>query len=209
MDIITDIAEAIYARAGKSPSKPPKRGAYTLMTKIHGHGVLWDVANAIEEGGLGKLAGRRHFMVRDGISDERRNFVIARLLARHELLDDSGYHAMSVVDRERLENEIAGWICAPPAAFVPAMKATGRNLRQLSFAFMLTETACALRIGEIEPDQGVAVTTPAIVHRKGRRFAWESDEVLRELANKLNPKSVRKVKIFDEPGRTALLSKAG
>lgn len=206
MDLVTEIAENIYARAGKSPARPPKQGAFTLLTRLHGHGVVWNVANAMSEGELALLRGRRHFMVRDGMSDERRNFVLARLLVRDELLTDSGYQSMSVVDRERLENEAAGWICAPPAAFVAAMKATSKNLRQLSFAFMMTETACALRIGEVEPEAGVAVTTPVLVHRKGRRFSWESDEVLRELAAKSTPKSVRKVKILDEPGRVALLA---
>lgn len=205
MDIVTEIAKTIYARAGESPEAPPKRGTETLVKKLLGPRSIKIVPHSQPEGEIAKVDHARAIMIRDGMSAARRNFVLARMLARSELQFDSGYFAMSVPDRLRLENEIAGWLCAPPVSFSAARARTRDNLRQLSFAFNMTETACALRIGELEPASGVAVTTPVLVHRKGPRFAWESDDTIRELATKKHPKSVRKAKIADEPGRVALL----
>lgn len=206
MDIVTDIAKDIYRRAALSHDKPPKRFD-TMAKRLLGPRPIFYVPQSSVEAALALHRDERIIQIRESLSQPRRNFSIAKMLVRATLEDDTGYQAMSVVDRERLENEVAGWIVAPTSVFAPAMRATRENIRQLSFAFNITETACALRIGELRAE-GSAVVTPVVVHRKGPLVAaLRNDDDVRALASAAKPraKRIRRVPCSDENGRTALL----
>lgn len=213
-DVMIDvdvIGSRIYRAATFHPSDGvPNGGAIALANRVYDYKIVYE-AKIVAEGGVHTIAGKTRICHRIGLPRARANFVVARLLGRLFLTAEDEWHSLHLEDQLRIEVSLAAWLVAPPDCFRAAIQQVGLNLRKLASEFTITETAAALRYGEVQ-DVDTIVTAendPQHIHRHGRLLAWADQEDIFALARKSNPKSVKKARIYDEPGRTALFARMG
>jgi hypothetical protein len=126
------------------------------------------------------------------IAPHRANFAVAAMLARHEI----GH-------QDPVELAVAAYLVAPNESFDVVANDTDGSASALSGVFVITQTCATLRMVERGLCDAVIVT-PSTVRRPGSMLSWVSDDEVRRIA-KGSPRSVRKVRLTDEPGRVALL----
>lgn len=200
------MAMRVYREAGVEGVA--QGGAAELARHVFGADVLYRQPRALAEAHADTIDGKRRIVVRAGLPARRANFAIAQVIAELVTENEAWVAALSDGDRDFLLRRIGACIVAPRELVRAQIAQVGVHIRTLAEIFTVTETSMAMRVAEVEAVPGVAVATQDAVHRRGKALAWLCDEDVRRLAKK-TPRSVRKVAIRDEPGRVALLAKAG
>lgn len=195
---IQELGRELYERAGMRPSAPPRGGAAKIAKALYGNDCVVRGASVREEASMGVLYGERRIYVRAGLPVRRMNYAIARVIAKHEL-------AKLMTFDSAMADELAGYIVAPDEDFGPLFDRVKYDLSALSEECVITQTCAALRVHEYT-QKATAIVTPRTIYRRGT-IAWANDDALRELAAKRAPRSVRKVRITDEPARSAVFAK--
>lgn len=112
-------------------------------------------------------------------------------------------HGVQVDDEEAAADFLAGALLAPRRAFVGAVREHGHNLRALADAFDVTETAAALRLGEVL-HVPLAVVAPTRVRVRGpEAWIWPPEPTLRGWARRPVP-GLRRTRLVDDPRRVVL-----
>lgn len=188
----------ILRRAGYGPAGPEVGGAIRIAVELYGGDCIVESARAQTEAEISRWGGKTYIVVHPRLSPQRGHFAVARMVAREEMR-----RAGVVGD----ENALAAFLVAPTQAVRRRFYRAGLALPELADSFCVTQTCLAMRVVEVGEAEGVVVT-PERVYRPKRCLSWVSDESARKLA-RTNPRSLRKVPIVDEPGRTALFKRAG
>jgi hypothetical protein len=172
-DDLEHAAIELHRRAGCDPSRPA--GGAALARVLLGPSALTIVPHA-------GLAGRAQLRpandgVRIALPSRLRgpdlNFAVCHEIAEHELQRA----CVGAEHIERMANAYAACIAAPAPSVRLAFYALRWNLPRLARAFLLSETAVALRIGEVIAEP-VAVVRAITVDRRGPD-ALPSDDALR------------------------------
>lgn len=128
------------------------------------------------------------------------HFAIAHELG-HYLLRQHGYDGD---DEERAADFLGAALIAPRRAFLAARRAVGEDLPDLARAFGMTETAVALRLGEV-CHVPLAVVAPQTVRVRGpEEWVWPDESTLRRWARGRVQPGIRKVRLTDDPRRIVL-----
>lgn len=183
----------VLERAGVRVGEVPRGGAVAVARKLHGRDVIRVIPRALFEATTGELFERPKIVIAK-MSPERSHWAVARMLARIEL------RAANVTNVA--ENDVAAYFVAPRETVV-SLSQGGSSLDEIADVHAVTQTCAALRIVECGEADGVVVT-PLRIYRPRGAMSWVSDDEVRRFA-KGSPRSVRKVRITDEPGRVALL----
>lgn len=176
--------------------------AVGLATAFLGHDSVLAV-DPTEVWGDGELVPhgtRWRILVRDNLSAPDTSFTVLHELA-HFWLKVRGAAFRSYIDQERTCDAVAACLQAPRPVFVPAMIRRGLKLAPLADEFRATQTAMALRIGEVS-GRAVAVVSPGLVRTRGRTHPWPTLESLRHLPTS----APGRVDITDSPGRFAVFA---
>jgi hypothetical protein len=107
-------------------------------------------------------------------------------------------------DEERAADYLGAALIAPRRAFLAARRAMGDDLPNLARTFGMTETAAALRLGEV-CHVPLAVVAPQTVRVRGpEEWVWPDESTLRRWARGLAQPGIRKVRLTDDPRRVVL-----
>jgi hypothetical protein len=199
------VGAAIYDLSRLSPESPPAGGAVVPLGRLYGESaVIWQ-PRAVSISAVARVAGRRRVVLRQGISVPEANFQVGVQLARL-FLSDLGEEVESEA-AWRLAHAVAAWIVAPTPSFQEMLRRLdGVDLAALSRRYVITWTSAAMRVAESGGPDAI-VTTPTRVYRRGKLLCWVNDGDVRSMAAKPELRSVRKVPIYDEPGRVALFAR--
>jgi hypothetical protein len=187
-----EIGREIYRRARLPLTEPVHGGAVGLAVGLYGGDVIVESNRAQVEAVPARVNGEQKIVIHPRLSPRRLNFAVARAIAR--------------IETGREDASLAGYLVAPTEAFGRRLAHVGVELPELAQPFAITETCAALRVVEVGARDGVVVT-PERVYRPGRLLSWADDATVRSIARG-TPRSVRKVRASDEPGRVALFSVA-
>jgi hypothetical protein len=199
------VGAAIYDLSHLSPDSPPSGGAVVPLGRLYGDSAILWLPRAVSISAVAQISGRRRVVLRHGISLPEANFQVGVQLARL-FLSDLGEEIESEA-AWKLAYAVAAWIVAPTPSFREMLRRLdGMDLAALSRRYVITWTSAAMRVAESGGPDAI-VTTPTRVYRRGRLLCWVNDGDVRTMAAKPELKSVRKVPIFDEPGRVALFAK--
>lgn len=196
--MVEDVGAEIFREAGCDPRNPPEGGAVRLAIELYGGDCIRESDRAQTEAEPGRIGSARKIFVAARLTPRRMHFAIAHAVARIEI-------AKRCIDLDA--DKLAAFLVAPPVAFAERVDRVGLDLPTLAQTFAVTETCAALRVVEVGVGDGLVVT-PAKVYRPGSLLSWADDGAARALARGA-PRSVRKVRISDEPGRVALYRLAG
>lgn len=195
---VNELGRELYDRAGLKPAQPPRGGAARIARALYGEDVIVRNAKVRDEASMGVLYGERRIYVRAKLPARRMNYAIARVIAKHELA--------KLMDFEPGKADtLAGYLVAPDEDFGPLFDRVRLDLRAISEECAITQTCAALRVHEYT-GQATAVITPGTIYRRGL-LAWANDEDVRTLAARRSTRSVQKVKITDEPARSAVFAR--
>lgn len=183
----------LYERSGADLSDPP--GPYALAESL---------GLAIEYGGRGivgdaMLAGST-IRVRRRLPPAREVFGIAHEIAEFWLRGRSDEEA------EPNANLLAACIVMPRPAVLEAVAAIGRDLTALAAAFVVTETAMALRLAEID-DTPTLIVSRSWAWVRGAEYGWPSSlEGARRLAKCTPPNGLEldREQLRDDPHRVVV-----
>jgi hypothetical protein len=166
-------------------------GAVGFADRYLGEGRVL-IVDAREVWGDGEVTEDGYVLVRGGLDDPTREFVIFHELAEHWVACAS----IPFVDHREKEaacNEIAAALLAPPGPFHAAVREYGPlKLAELAHDFRATQTSMALRVGEVE-GRSVRVERPRLVRDRGPACDWTSP-------------SCARVTITDAPQRVAIIA---
>jgi hypothetical protein len=191
-----EIGRSIYHDAGLRSLEPPRGGAFELAALLYDGDVIHEAPLVHAASDTARIAGRTRIVLRPALTIERANFETARMIARLKLREGGRWSAP-------LESLVAGYLVAPRDMFCDALLTVGFDTEALARPFAISHTCAALRVVECGEAEGVVVT-PTQIHRPcGGLGGWMDDLTMRKLARS-NPRSLRKVRIDDEPGRVAL-----
>lgn len=191
------VQQELFARAGLDPDE-----GVSPVAIARGLGIEVRVVSHPKfpgDGALVRLHDQWIAFVRGGISRERKRFALAHEIAEWAL--------RGVVD-ERIEdacNAIAAALLAPRRAFVRRAREVGDvAFEQLALPFEISQTAAALRTGELQRVD-LAVIRPGLVRTRGERLREVPQADLIRWSRGNVPNGVAKVKLTDDPRRTVLL----
>lgn len=185
------------------PTRPPTARA-TARRLLGGEAVVKIrglVGSAAE---LARDGDRRVVVVRAGLPPERERWCIFHELGEWRL-EQMGYREEDI---EQVADAIAAACVLPRESFLTALREYGRRFHRVARTFVTSETAAALRLGEVTGEP-VAVVAPATVRVRGDEFAWPSESTLRDLARaKRLPRglAVKRVALKDDARRRVLLA---
>lgn len=146
------------------------------------------------DGVIARVHGRWFIYVREGLRD-------ARFVALHEL----AHWALGAGATETECDRLAAALLAPRPAFDRAIRELGprRSYTGLARWFGSTETAAALRYGEVTGEP-LVVVAPASVRVRGAAYSWPSEPELRGLVKERRLPGLSKATLRDDPLRVAL-----
>lgn len=181
----------LYERAGADPAAPPGPHALAeaLGLRIE-HGGRGIVGDAMLSGDVTRVRRR--------LSPAREGFAVAHELAEHVL---AGRHDEGA---EASANLLAACILMPRPAVLAAVAAVGRDLAALAAAFVVSETAMALRLAEIDGTPTLVVSR-SWAWVRGAPFGWpETLEGVRRLAKCTPPEGLELERLRDDPRRVVI-----
>lgn len=144
--------------------------------------------------------GRKHVIhVRNDLSPERLAFSLFHEIS-HRWMGD--YCIKAHLEEERKASAVAAALQMPVGSFLDDLLLASEDLAWLARKYGATQTAAALRFGEVT-GRSVAVITPARVRFAGQPRLWPDAEGLRQLAAR---GVVRAVPLTDEPNRLAIVA---
>lgn len=191
------VQREIYQRAALDPDEPANMIALAM-----GLGLTVEVlrpAPFAGDGALARVYEQWRIYIRGGISRQRKRFACAHEIAEWALRE--------VID-EQIEdacNAVAAALIAPRRAFTRTANDVGATcFEQLALPFDLSQTAAALRAGEVLGVE-LALTRPGLVRTRGERVQWPAAEIIARWARGTPPAGIRKVLLTDDARRTVLL----
>jgi Zn-dependent peptidase ImmA (M78 family) len=140
--------------------------------------------------------GKRYIALASGLDRVR-----ARFLVLHEIAE----YVFREKHDERIEhacNAVAAALAMPRGAFARAVRSEGEEPERLAEIFAVTQTAAALRIGEVT-DHPLVALSKSFVWVRGREWTWPDEPELRRIMRSGRP-GVRVVRL--EPRRAALFA---
>lgn len=193
---LEDLAEKAYSDAGLDPQQPHvSRLARTLL----GPKAIQKGPRLVRSPACLVRVGRQvYIFIAKGLKPVDALFAVAHELA-HYLIAKQG---LSDENEEEMANALGAALLAPRPAFRAAFKRFGDDLPALASALSATETAAALRLGEVT-GQPLAVVAPERVRVRGRGWRWPDESSLRQLARRPIP-GIRKTRLRDDPRRVVL-----
>lgn len=184
------IADDIRVQAGLCDGSPSR------IARALGIDVAY-VTGMIDRGGLAEAGGRWFIGIRRSLPDAYREHTIGHELA-HWWARTNG-----VVDTEEQADYVGAALQMPRGAFFSVARETACALSDLAVAFGTTETAAALRLGELERAP-VAVVAPVQVRVRGpEEWAWPDADTLRRWARNGRP-GLSKARLRDDRRRVVL-----
>ncbi len=138
-----------------------------------------------------------------------RSIVIARAATPFDVAHELGHFlirraGLLIEDEEAAANYLAGALLAPRRTFREALRTVGHRLPELAEMFAMTETAAALRIGEVEGTP-IAVVAPRHVRVRGpESWQWPDERTLRAWARARELPGITKIRLRDDPHRIVL-----
>lgn len=144
----------------------------------------------------------------------RWRIVLAHSLPREEALFAIGHELGHLLlrrygvvcdDEERAADYVGAALLAPRQDFLAARQAIGDDLPALAKIFSMTQTAAALRLGEVCRIP-LAVVAPQTVRVRGpEEWAWPEKATLRAWARQYaTPPGLWRVRLTDDPRRVVL-----
>lgn len=131
--------------------------------------------------------------------------------AAHVIAHEIGHWALrqtGVDDSEAGADYVAAALLMPRVEFARSVVELGADYTQLAARWGVTETAAALRHGEVER-RPLAVVSPALVRVRGpEEWAWPSEPTLRAWARTGGP-GLRRARLRDDTRRTVLRASDG
>lgn len=197
-------ARAILERADVDDAEPPN--PMRLALAVTGGRVL--LVAPTEVWGLGEVSvgddGELEILVAAGQSDLERAWTLAHEVA-HVHLRRGGWVG-GYRESEDAADAIAAALLMPRRAFARATRQHGRRaFVGLADAFSVTETAAALRVGEVDRVP-VAVIAPTHLRVRGpEEWAWGTEEELRALARGGRP-GLHRARLTDDARRVVLVA---
>ncbi len=151
-----------------------------------------------------KLYGEPWIFVWRRLPESEFRFAVCHEIA-HTHLDVIGYRDEDV---ELAADALGAALAMPRLAFRGAVAEYGEtSYEQLAFDFGVTQTAAALRVGEVI-DTPIAVVTPGRVRVRGAEWGWPHEPMLRQIAQRPSIPGLRKTQFTDDRRRLALSADA-
>ena len=187
-----------YTETGIDPADPPPIfdlvRAY-LGVRVERPGHMAGLATSYRMGGKDRIA------VRAGVVVEYAQFYAAHELA-HVVLRRVGHPG---AEDEPHANYLGAAMLLPRAAVAASYRAEGFAPRALAEAIVCTQTAAALRFGEVL-GAPLAAVSPAVVRVRGpSAWVWPDEDTIRAWAQRPRP-GLSRVRLTDQPRRVALLA---
>lgn len=155
------------------------------------------VTGMVDRGGLAQHSGRWFIGIRRSLPDAYREHTIGHELA-HWWARTNG-----AVDSEEQADYVGAALLMPRAAFFERIRAVGYDFTELASAFAATETAVALRLGELEREP-LAVVAPSSVRVRGsEEWVWPDGDTVRRWARNGRPE-LSKTRLQDDRRRVVL-----
>lgn len=191
------LGEAAYLEVGMDPEAPH---VLRLARALLGPDAVQRGARPIDgPAALIRVYDRWRIVVGRSVPPLAALFAVGHELG-HWLLRRAGYDG---ADEEQAADYLGAALIAPRRAFLRARRAFGDELPDLAEALALTETATALRMGEVERVP-LAVVAPARVRTRGpEAWVWPSEPTLRAWARR-PARGLRKVRLTDDRARVLL-----
>lgn len=201
MDVLEleGLAAALYDELDIDPAAPP--GTYEIARRWLDRSVL-EVRNMVGPPAKTFDHGRR-IAVRASVPLEYRQFFVGHELG-HLLLRRIDYVGE---DEEACADYLGAALMIPARAVVAAHREFGLDPRELADRIVCTQTAAALRFGEVLAVP-LAAVSPAVVRVRGPEWVWGDEATIRRMAARPGP-GVRKIRITDGKGRAALVAEEG
>lgn len=188
-----------YHETGLDPEDPPP--VFDLVRAWLGVRVERPANMAGATGRTFRVDGRDRIAVRAGLPVEYAHFAAAHELA-HVVMRRAG-------DPEHADDERANYLGAallmPRAAVRAVHRAEGLAPRALAEAIVATQTAAALRFGEVLGAPLAAVSPGAVRVRGPSGWVWPDEPTIRRWATRPGP-GVARVRLTDQPRRVALVA---
>lgn len=191
------IAESAYAEAELDPERPhlPRLAKALLGPRAIERGPRPLHAPAC----LVRVRGEWRIIVGRNLPPRFALFAVGHELA-HWLLGRVGFVGE---DEEAVADALAAALLMPRPAFRRALLSVGDDWSELARVMCATETAVALRLGEVTR-RPLAVVAPARVRVRGdEEWLWPDESTIRQWARKPLP-GLRKTKLKDDPRRVVL-----
>lgn len=191
-------ALALYQAVGADPSDPP--GAHALAAALLGPDSVRYGGRFVGDAKLEPHGKKWIVRVRRRLPPVREAWAIAHELAEWAL------RWRHDEDAERSADLLAACLLMPRAAVLEAVAVVGRDFSALAAAFVVTETAVALRLAEIDDTPTLVVSE----HRawvRGAEYNWpQTLEGARRLAMRTPPDGVRleRERLRDDPRRIVI-----
>jgi hypothetical protein len=192
-------AEAL-ARANADDEDPPS--VFELIEKILGTKVRRP-AHLVTAGALARVGETLIVAVKASLPIQRAHHVAGHELG-HALIREA---RLRCDDEERAADYLGACLMMPRRYVEKLYRCEGFAPAILAGEVVATQTAAALRIGEVI-GMPLAAVSPRIVRVRGAQpFEWGGEERIRELANKrrLGP-GIARTRLTDEKGRFALVA---
>lgn len=139
-------------------------GALRFATNYFGTGSVF-VVSPEEVWGDGEVTANEQILVRRGLAPAHQEFVIYRACAEHWFAREA-WTFDSSARRHAACDAVAAALQAPGPAFEDAVADLGEDFAALAQDFSATQTAMALRLGEVV-GRGVRVQRPGLVRVRG------------------------------------------
>lgn len=192
-------ALALYQELGIDPAEPVT--TFRLARAWLGPGTLERVANLTTPAKTYRVGGRDRIAVRSSVPIEYAAFFVGHELA-HLLLRRAGYIGD---DEEACADYLSAAVMMPREFVLAIDRSDGFAPRIVAELVGCTETAYALRYGEVKRVPLAAVSPGAVRVRGPEAFIWPEERTIRSWAQKPGP-GLARVRLTDQPRRVALLA---
>ena len=183
---VEGVARELRAAAGYGPHEVT--GALRFATGYLGVGSVF-IVPAEEVCGDGEATAAGEILIRRGLEPSYEEFRIYRACAEH-WLTTRGHKFDSLARQDAAYDAVGAALQAPADAFVEAVLEHGEDFAELAEDFDASQTAMALRLGEVT-GRAVRVERPGLTRVRG---TWKRGG------------PVRRVQLTDAPDRFAFVA---
>jgi uncharacterized protein DUF955 len=188
-----------YAERGIDPENPPP--IFDLIRAFLGVRVQRPANMPGPPASRFVVGGQERIAVKASVPIEYAAFYAAHELG-HVLLRRSGFLG---ADEESCADYLGAALLMPRAAVLALYRAEGFAPRALAESIVCTQTAAALRLGEVLTAP-LAAVSPAVIRVRGpSAWVWPDERTIRAWAQRPRP-GLSRVRLTDQPRRVALLA---